>query len=92
MEGNIVAALDGRVLFAGGDPCCSYGLYVVMDNGNGLNTVYGHLSSLSVRTGQMLKQGQVLGPVGCTGHCTGNHLHFELWRNGIRVDPMLYLP
>jgi murein DD-endopeptidase MepM/ murein hydrolase activator NlpD len=63
-----------------------------MDNGNGFNTVYGHLESLNVRTGQSVKQGQVLGPVGCTGHCTGNHLHFELWRNGARIDPMLYLP
>ncbi|MGE0057247.1 MAG: M23 family metallopeptidase [Dehalococcoidia bacterium] len=92
MEGNIIAAQDGKVFFAGGDPCCSYGLYVVIEHTNGFYTVYGHLSSLSVRTGQGVKQGQVLGPVGCTGHCTGNHLHFELWKNGVRIDPMLYLP
>jgi hypothetical protein len=92
MEGTIVAAQAGKVLFAGGDPCCSYGLYVVIEHDNGFDTVYGHLSALSVRTGQSVKQGQVLGPVGCTGHCTGNHLHFEIWKNGVRVDPMLYLP
>ena len=91
-EGPIVASMAGKVLFAGGDPCCSYGLYVVIESAGGIHMVYGHLESLSVRTEQTVKQGQVLGPVGCTGHCSGNHLHFEVWQNGVRVDPMRYLP
>jgi murein DD-endopeptidase MepM/ murein hydrolase activator NlpD len=91
-EGSIVAATDGVVLFAGGDPCCSYGLYVVVESPEGIITLYGHLESISVTQGQMVRQGQPLGIVGCTGHCTGTHLHFEVIDNGVRRDPLSYLP
>jgi murein DD-endopeptidase MepM/ murein hydrolase activator NlpD len=91
-EGPVVAATDGLVLFAGGDPCCSYGLYVVVDGPEGIVTLYAHLNSISVTQGQRVRQGQQLGIVGSTGHATGPHLHFEVIDNGVRRDPLSYLP
>ena len=90
-EGPVVAATDGVVTFAGGDPCCSYGLFVLVESSDGLATLYGHFENLSVSNGQQVRQGQVLGEVGCTGTCFGTHLHFEVWQDGIRQDPMKYL-
>ena len=86
------AVADGKVVFAGGNACCSYGLYVIVDHENGLKTLYAHLSRLSVTNGQRVDQGDVLGPSGSTGYSTGVHLHFEVHRNGTRVNPMNYLP
>jgi murein DD-endopeptidase MepM/ murein hydrolase activator NlpD len=91
-EGPILAATAGRVIAAGGDPCCSYGLYVVIEGAGGVTTLYGHLSSIAVREGETVRQGQAIGVVGCTGRCFGPHLHFELLRNGVRQDPLAYLP
>ena len=91
-EGSVVAATDGIVVFAGGDPCCSYGLYVVVESTEGIFTLYGHLESISVTQGQRVRQGQPLGIVGCTGHCFGTHLHFEVIDGGVRRDPLSYLP
>jgi murein DD-endopeptidase MepM/ murein hydrolase activator NlpD len=88
----ILAATAGVVTFAGGDPCCSYGLYVVIVSPGGIETLYAHLSSINVVQGQQVAQGDVLGYGGCTGYCTGNHLHFEVIDNGVRVDPLTYLP
>ena len=90
--GAILAATDGKVIFAGGDPCCSYGRFVVITGPTGLTTVYGHLETLSVREGDTVRIGQPLGEVGCTGHCSGNHLHFEVIKDGVRQNPMDYLP
>ena len=91
-EGSVVAATDGIVVFAGGDPCCSYGLYVVVESTEGIFTLYGHLESISVTQGQRVRQGQPLGNVGCTGYCFGTHLHFEVIDGGVRRDPLSYLP
>jgi hypothetical protein len=91
-EGAIVAATDGVVLFAGGDPCCSYGLHAVVESPEGIITLYAHLESISVTQGQRVRQGQPLGVVGCTGHCFGTHLHFEVIEDGMRRDPLSYLP
>ncbi len=91
-EGPIVAATDGIVTFAGGDPCCSYGLFVVIEGPENITTLYAHFESIMVTTGQRVRQGQWLGIVGCTGHCFGTHLHFEVIDNGVRRDPLLYLP
>ena len=87
-----LAAAAGTVTFAGGNPCCSYGYYVVIDHGNGYQSLYAHFSKLSVSVGQKVSQGQVLGLAGRTGYATGNHLHFELRLNGTIVNPMSYLP
>jgi murein DD-endopeptidase MepM/ murein hydrolase activator NlpD len=90
-EGPIRAASDGVVTFAGGDPCCSYGIFVQVESGDGISTLYAHLSSLYVEEGQRVRQGQPLGEVGCTGTCFGTHLHFEVWLDGVRQNPMQYL-
>lgn len=90
--GAVAAATSGTVTFAGGDPCCSYGLYVVIVSPDGIETLYAHLSSIAVSVGQAVSQGGYIGNVGCTGYCTGNHLHFEVIDNGVRVDPLAYLP
>jgi murein DD-endopeptidase MepM/ murein hydrolase activator NlpD len=88
----IVAAAAGTVTFAGGDPCCSYGLYVIVDHGAGVTTLYAHLSSIAVSQGQKVAQGQLLGYGGRTGYATGNHLHFEVRINGNVIDPLSVLP
>lgn len=88
----IYAAASGTVTFAGGNPCCSYGHYVIVDHGNGLQTLYAHLSQFNVSTGQFVSQGSVLGYGGSTGYSTGNHLHFEVHVGGSVVDPLIYLP
>jgi murein DD-endopeptidase MepM/ murein hydrolase activator NlpD len=90
--GAIVAATDGTVIFAGGDPCCSYGLFVVISGPDNVTTLYGHLSAISVTEGDRVRLGQAIGIVGCTGHCTGPHLHFEVIKAGVRENPMDYLP
>ncbi|MPZ22791.1 MAG: peptidoglycan DD-metalloendopeptidase family protein [Dehalococcoidia bacterium] len=69
-----------------------YGLLVVVDHGNGYETWYAHLSSVSVSPGQQVGQGALVGYSGCTGSCYGEHLHFEVRVNGVPVDPLLHLP
>ena len=88
----IGAAKAGTVTFAGGDPCCSYGYYVIVDHGNGVQTLYAHFSQIVVSEGQHVSQGQLLGYGGRTGNATGNHLHFEIHVDGNVVDPLKYLP
>lgn len=92
VHATIVAAHSGTVVFAGGDPCCGYGYYVDVQNSSGMLTRYGHLSSIYVSIGQHVSQGQGLGLIGCTGRCTGTHLHFEVHINGGLVDPLSVLP
>jgi hypothetical protein len=67
------------------------GNHVVIDHGNGLTSVYAHLSSIAVRTGQIVDQGVTLGTEGSTGASTGTHLHFEIRINGQPVNPLPYL-
>lgn len=69
----------------------SYGHHVRIGHGNGLSTLYAHLSQIAVRMGQAVKAGTRIGAVGTTGNSTGNHLHFEALRNGRRIDPMAFL-
>ncbi len=69
----------------------TYGNVVVLDHGDGSETRYAHLSSVLVRVGQALRQGDVLGKVGSTGASTGPHLHFEVRFDGRAVDPLPYL-
>ena len=88
----VAAATSGTVTFVGGDPCCSYGYYVIVVSPGGIETLYAHFSSFAVSAGQTVNQGDLLGNAGCTGYCTGNHLHFEVIDNGVRVDPLAYLP
>jgi murein DD-endopeptidase MepM/ murein hydrolase activator NlpD len=69
-----------------------YGLYVLLDSGSGLQTLYGHLSAASVHDGDAVSAGQEIGRIGSTGMSTGPHLHFEVRRSGRAVDPIPYLP
>ncbi len=88
----IGAATSGTVVFAGGNACCSYGLYVVIVSPEGIETLYAHLSSVSVSQGASVSQGEQIGIIGDTGYSTGTHLHFEVIDNGVRVNPLGYLP
>ena len=83
----ILAAADGTVTIANGaDPWGgSYGYYIKLDHGEGIETLYAHCSAIAVTVGQQVRQGEVIGYVGSTGNSTGNHLHFEVWVNGQRV-------
>ena len=85
----IKAAASGTVIYCGWES--GYGNLVVLDNGGNLATAYAHQSSIAVACGQQVSQGDVIGYVGCTGHCTGPHLHFEVRINGEPVDPLGYL-
>jgi murein DD-endopeptidase MepM/ murein hydrolase activator NlpD len=85
----IHAAASGTVIFSGWMD--GYGNFVIIDHGGGMATAYGHQSSIAVGGGQSVSQGQVIGYVGCTGHCFGPHLHFEVRINGTAVDPLGYL-
>lgn len=88
----ILAAADGTVEIANGTDSWgdSYGYYVKLDHGNGFETLYAHCSSICVTAGQEVSQGEVIGYVGSTGNSTGNHLHFEVRKNGQRVDALDY--
>jgi murein DD-endopeptidase MepM/ murein hydrolase activator NlpD len=85
----IHAAASGTVIYCGWEE--GYGNLTVLDHGGNLATAYGHQSSIAVACGQQVAQGDVIGYVGCTGHCTGPHLHFEVRVDGNPVDPMGYL-
>lgn len=90
---NVVAADGGIVIWAGfAISREGYGNLVVIDHGNGLETLYAHLDQITVAVGQQVDQGEVIGARGQTGAATGPHLHFEIRKRGVRVDPLLYLP
>ena len=86
----IHAAAAGTVIYCGWES--GYGNLVVIDHHNGLATAYGHQSKIEVSCNQNVAQGQVIGLSGCTGFCTGPHVHFEVRVNGTPVDPLGYLP
>lgn len=86
----ILTAANGTVTLANGtDPWGGgYGYYVKISHGGGMETLYAHCSAICVTPGQTVRQGEVIGYVGSTGNSTGNHLHFEVWMNGSRIDAM----
>ena len=88
----ILAAADGIVTVANGLDSWggSYGYYIQIDHGSGLETLYAHCSSICVTTGQQVQAGQIIGYVGHTGRVTGSHLHLETRANGTRVDSMQF--
>mgnify|MGYP004528045509 CR=1 FL=1 len=88
----ILAAADGVVTVANGldNWGGSYGYYIQIDHGGGLETLYAHCSSICVTTGQQVQAGQVIGYVGHTGRATGSHLHLEVKIDGNRADAMQY--
>ncbi len=82
---TIVAADGGTVVMAGVNS--GYGNCVMIDHGNGYKTLYGHMSSIAVTNGQTVSQGDTIGYVGSTGVSTGPHCHYEVWKDGSRIDP-----
>ena len=88
----ILAAADGVVTVANGldNWGGSYGYYIQIDHGGGLETLYAHCSSICVTTGQQVQAGEVIGYVGHTGRVTGNHLHLEVRIDGSRTDAMTF--
>lgn len=101
---NVLAAHSGTVMYCenncihnfGKSSSCGcgggYGNYVMLDHGDGHMTVYAHMSSITVYTGQSIEAGQLLGFVGSTGDSTGAHLHFETRYNGVKYNPMSEYP
>jgi murein DD-endopeptidase MepM/ murein hydrolase activator NlpD len=85
----IHAAASGKVIWCGWMSGC--GNLVMIDHGGGLASLYGHQSRIAASCGENVSQGQLIGYVGCTGFCTGPHLHFEIRLNGSPVDPLGYL-
>jgi murein DD-endopeptidase MepM/ murein hydrolase activator NlpD len=89
--GSTVVAADGGVVTWSGWRNNGGGLVVAIDHGNGITTVYNHLGSSWVSVGQTVARGQGIAAVGCTGNCTGPHVHFEVIVGGVIVNPLRYL-
>lgn len=88
--GPVVAAASGKIITRGYNT--AYGNQVVIDHGGGIRTRYGHMARLSaLRTGQQIRAGTKLGIEGATGYVTGNHLHFEVIKNGHVIDPKPFM-
>ncbi len=81
-----LAAQEGQVAFSGW--LGGYGRLVILDHGRGLQTYYAHLSQAYVKAGERLTRGEAVGKIGCTGRCTGPHLHFETRQGGRAVNPL----
>jgi LysM repeat protein len=88
---DIKAAADGVVARSGWGPG-DYGKTVVITHKDGFETLYGHNSHNLVSEGARVTAGQVIGRVGRTGNATGNHVHFEIRKNGVPVNPLFFLP
>ena len=94
----VIATKSGEITFTNtgcsvGDHSCggSYGNYIKVDHGDGIESLYAHLSEVLVSEGESVSQGQIIGYTGNTGRSTGPHLHFEIRLNGTRVDPLDYV-
>jgi murein DD-endopeptidase MepM/ murein hydrolase activator NlpD len=90
-EGEAIYASDAGVIVYSGWNDYGYGNMVMVDHGNGFQTLYAHMSALNVGCGQSVGQGEVIGAVGSTGRSSGSHLHFEIMA-GVKVNPWDYLP
>lgn len=90
-EGEAVYASDAGVIVYAGWNDYGYGNMIMIDHGNGFQTLYAHLSALNVGCGQSVGQGEVIGAIGNTGRSSGAHLHFEIMA-GTKVNPWSYLP
>lgn len=95
---SVLAAADGTVSFVGGRENYGYGNYIMIDHGQGISSLYGHLDGFAVSNGDTVKRGQVIGYMGNTGFAIayaggdGSHLHFEIREDGVPVNPGIYLP
>jgi murein DD-endopeptidase MepM/ murein hydrolase activator NlpD len=87
----IASVASGQVVLASWSDW-GLGYHVIVDHGDGMRTVYAHLSEIWVSQGQYVGQGEAVGALGSTGYSTGPHLHFEMHYYGSVVDPLAYLP
>jgi murein DD-endopeptidase MepM/ murein hydrolase activator NlpD len=87
----VLAAADGVVIVSG-EKTGGFGLTVIIDHGDGYSTLYSHFESIGVAVGDHVTQGKPLGEMGCTGTCTGPHVHFAIYYEGGAVNPINYLP
>ena len=85
----ILAAMSGKISDVGNNRI--YGNYIIINHGNGYQTLYAHMSKTIAKKGQWVSQGTKIGLVGSTGYSTGPHLHFMVYKNGNRIDPMTVL-
>ena len=90
-SGIVVSCKNGENNNKGSTGTASYGNYVKIDPGGGYSTLYAHLKSITVKRGQSVTNGQVIGEMGNTGNSYGTHLHFEVRKNNLRIDPTEYL-
>ena len=90
--GTPVKAADNGFIVAAGWSNDGYGNNIVIDHGNGYQTQYAHLNRIYVKVGQAVGKGTEIGQMGSTGRSTGPHLHFEVRKNGVRVNPLSFLP
>ncbi len=86
---NVIATADGVVTRA--EKQTGYGKLVEIDHGYGISTRFGHNKSIAVKVGDIVKQGQVIATMGSTGRSTGPHVHYEVLRNGVQVNPQKYI-
>jgi len=84
-----MASHEGITRFSGWDG--AYGKIVILGHESDYETAYAHLCECYVEENETVRQGQIIGRVGCTGNATGSHLHFELRKNGEPVDPNAFL-
>ena len=90
-DGTVVSCVTGQKNNRGATGTASYGNYVKLDHGDGFETLYAHLASVTVKRGQRVRAGDVIGTMGNTGNSYGAHLHFEVRERGERIDPVPYL-
>ena len=88
--GSPVAAAEKGIVFFEGWTTSGHGNLVIIRHNNGFETFYAHLSTITVKEGQVVSQGDLIGRVGSTGNSTGSHLHFELHQNGVAQNPLKY--
>jgi len=88
-KASVVSPGEGKVVHAGWDG--SYGRMVEIDHGMGLVTRYGHMARINVKEGDKVVRGSVLGQLGCSGRCSGPHVHYEVLSNGQHVNPLKFL-
>jgi len=89
MRTPIAATGEGKITHADFDG--NYGRMVEIDHGNGLMTRYGHMSRILVKKGDVVKRGTIIGQIGCSGRCSGPHVHYEVLNNGRPVNPLKFL-
>ena len=93
MGTEVLATADGKILIAGVDPEReAFGIMVLIEHQDGYQTMYAHLSAVTVEAGQTVSGGELIGKVGSSGYSLGPHLHYEVIQNGERLNPSAYIP